>query len=138
MVDEPEGLEVDEHSVTTARYEAGLSTFETRWGTFTDPWTLQPQPKAGFVMIGSEGTMSCYEYDKTLRVQTRERPEGFEVDVPDLEAPFTNPVQYMIHCLDTGSEIEGPLSVEISRIGQQIVDTAVQSAKEKRTVPLLG
>ena len=137
MVDEPEGLEVDEHSVTTARYKSGLSTFETRWGTFTDPWTLQPQPKTGFVIVGSEGTMSCYEYEKTLRVQTRERPEGFEVDVPELQAPFANPVQYMIHSLDTGSDIEGPLSVEISRIGQQIVDTAVQSAKEKRTLPLL-
>ncbi|MFK5923230.1 MAG: Gfo/Idh/MocA family oxidoreductase [Verrucomicrobiota bacterium] len=138
MVDEPEGLEVDEHSVTTARYASGLSTFETRWGTFTDPWTLQPQPKTGFVMVGSEGTLSCYEYEKTLRVQTRERPEGFEVEVPDLEAPFANPVQYFLHCLETNSEIEGPLSVEISRIGQQIVDTAVLSAKEKRIVTLLG
>ncbi len=137
-VDEPAGLEVDEHSVATARYESGLSTFETRWGTFTDPWTLQPQPKCGFVMVGSEGTLSCYEYEDTVRVQTRERPEGFEVDVPQLEPPFANPIQYLIHCLETGAEIEGPLSVEISRIGQQIVDTAARSAEQKRTLPLLG
>ena len=32
------GLEVDEHSITIARYATGLSKFETRWGTFTDPW----------------------------------------------------------------------------------------------------
>jgi len=36
--------------------------------------------------------------------------------------------------LETGEPITGPLSLEISRIGQQIVDTAVISAREKRTV----
>ena len=48
MMHVPTGLEVDEHSVTVARYEHGLSKFETRWGTFSDPWTNQPQPKCGF------------------------------------------------------------------------------------------
>ena len=43
VVDEPAGLEVDEHSFVVARYAHGLSKFETRWGPFTDPWTLQPQ-----------------------------------------------------------------------------------------------
>ena len=51
-VDEPAGLEVDEHSIVVARYAHGLSKFETRWGTFTDPWTIQPQPKCGFVIAG--------------------------------------------------------------------------------------
>ncbi|MFA6545484.1 MAG: Gfo/Idh/MocA family oxidoreductase, partial [Limisphaerales bacterium] len=37
IVDRPRGLEVDEHSITVARYASGLSRFETRWGTFTDP-----------------------------------------------------------------------------------------------------
>jgi transketolase len=37
---------------------------------------------------------------------------------------------------DNGISIDGPLSPEISRIGQQIVDGAVQSAREKRTVKL--
>ena len=48
-----------------------LSKFETRWGTFTDPWTLQPQPKCGFVIVGSEGTISSYDYEEVIRVQTR-------------------------------------------------------------------
>lgn len=132
----PEGLEVDEHSVTVARYSRGLSKFETRWGTFTDPWTHQPQPKCGFVLVGTAGTISSYDYDPQVRVQTRQRPEGYDAPAPPLEAPFQNPVQYMIHCLETGAPIEGPLSPEISRIGQQIVDAAARSAVEKRTVPL--
>ena len=58
VVDEPAGLEVDEHSIVIARYAHGLSRFETRWGTFTDPWNIQPQPRCGFVIAGTEGTIS--------------------------------------------------------------------------------
>ncbi len=137
-VDQNPGLEVDEHSVTVARYERGLSKFETRWGTFTDPWILQPQPKCGFVIVGTAGTISSYDYETTIRVQTREHPEGREVPVDRAEPPMQNPVQYLIHCLTTGEPVKGPLSPALSRIGQQIVDSAALSAQEKRTVPLLS
>jgi predicted dehydrogenase len=135
--DEPEGLEVDEHSITVARYAHGLSKFETRWGTFTDPWIHQPQPKCGFVIVGTEGTISSYDYEPTLRMQTRDHLQGINVHVDPLDAPNQNPIQYLIHCLENDLPIEGPLSTHISRIGQQIVDTAFQSAKEKRTLPLM-
>lgn len=136
--DHPNGLEVDEHSVTVIRYSSGLSKTETRWGTFTDPWTYQPQPKCGFILRGSAGTISCYDYEKTLRVQTQARPEGFEVPVDATAAPNRNPIEHLIHSLETGAALIGPLTLEISRIGQQIVDTAYQSAMQKRTLPLLG
>ena len=134
----PEGLEVDEHAVAVIRYAGGLSKTETRWGTFTDPWTFQPQPKCGFVIKGSEGTISCFDYEPTLRVQTRDRPAGFEVPVDELSAPNRNPIEHVIHSIETGQPLIGPLTVEISRIGQQIVDTAYASALERRTLPLLG
>lgn len=136
--DHPNGLEVDEHSITVIRYAQGLSKTETRWGTFTDPWTHQPQPKCGFILRGTEGTLSCYDYEKTLRVQTRARPAGYELPVDVIAAPNRNPIEHLIHSLETGSPLIGPLTLEISRIGQQIVDTAYQSAQEKRTLPLLG
>lgn len=136
VVDQPFGLEVDEHSATIARYDSGLSKFETRWGTFSDPWTLQPQPKCGFVIVGTHGTISSYDYESTVRVQTADHPEGKEIPVDELKAPRENPVQYFIHCIATGEEVTGPLSPAISRIGQQIVESAVLSAAEKRTVPL--
>jgi glucose-fructose oxidoreductase len=137
-VDEIPGLEVDEHSVTVCRYETGLSKFETRWGTFTDPWTLQPQPKCGFVLVGRKGTIATYDYEPTIRIQTKDRPEGFEMPVDVLDAPNANPIQYVLNRLENGLPIEGPLSPAIARIGQQIVDSAVLSAKEKRTVKLLA
>ena len=137
-IDQPAGLEVDEHSITVARYACGLSKFETRWGTFTDPWVLQPQPKCGFVIVGSEGTISSYDYEETIRVQTRPHPKGEVLPVDTLASPFQNPIQYMIHCIENDQPIKGPLSPQMGRIGQQIVDTAALSAAEKRTVALLS
>ncbi|MGH7955706.1 MAG: Gfo/Idh/MocA family protein, partial [Opitutaceae bacterium] len=137
VIDQPRGLEVDEHSVTIARYATGLSKFETRWGTFTDPWAHQPQPKCGFVLKGEGGTISSYDYEKTIRVQTRAWPEGEDIPVDTLAPPFQNPIQYFVHCIREGVPIEGPLSPRIARIGQQIVDSALRSARLKKTVPLL-
>jgi glucose-fructose oxidoreductase len=132
------GLEVDEHSVAIIRYAQGLSRSETRWGTFTDPWTLQPQPKCGFVIRGTEGTLSCFDYEQTLRVQTRAQPQGFEVPVDVMTEPNRNPIEHFIHHLESGDPLIGPLTLSISRIGQQIVDTAFLSAAAKRTLPLVS
>lgn len=132
------GLEVDEHSVAIIRYAQGLSRSETRWGTFTDPWTLQPQPKCGFVIRGTEGTLSCFDYEQTLRVQTRAQPQGFEVPVDVMTEPNRNPIEHFIHHLESGDPLIGPLTISISRIGQQIVDTAFLSAAAKRTLPLVS
>jgi predicted dehydrogenase len=137
VVDRPRGLEVDEHSITIARYAVGLSKYETRWGTFTDPWIHQPQPKCGIILKGEEGTISSYDYDPTIRVQTRERPEGVDVPVDRLQPPLENPIQYFVHCIQTGTPLEGPLSPKISRIGQQIVDSAILSARLGKTVKLV-
>ncbi|MEE2934777.1 MAG: Gfo/Idh/MocA family oxidoreductase [Planctomycetota bacterium] len=132
------GLEVDEHSVTVARYENGLSKFETRWGTFTDPWVHQPQPKCGFVVRGTKGTISSYDYEQTVRVQTAEHPEGFDHPVQELPQGERNGIEYMLTRIDGDLPIEGPLSPEIARIGQQIIETAIRSAEGKQTLPLVS
>lgn len=137
VVDQGRGLEVDEHSITVARYASGLSKFETRWGTFTDPWVHQPQPRCGFVLKGEAGTISSYDYQPTVRIQTSAKPAGEDLPVDALQAPFADPIQYFVHCIREGRPLEGPLSPKVSRIGQQIVDTAVLSAKLRKTVPLV-
>jgi glucose-fructose oxidoreductase len=137
IVDEPKGLEVDEHSVVVARYAHGLSKFETRWGTFTDPWTIQPQPRCGFIIAGTDGTIASYDYDDYVTVQTRQKSEPHRIAAPALKAPNQNAVQYFIDRLSTGKALEGPVSIRISRIGQEIVDAAVRSARLKRTVRLV-
>ena len=88
-------------------------------------------------MVGSLGTISSYDYEDTIRVQNREHPGGEIVPVDALAAPRQNPIQYLLHCIETGEPVTGPLSPALCRIGQQIVDTALLSAHEKRTVQLL-
>ncbi len=136
VTDLPNGLEVDEHSVTIIRYDVGLSTYETRWGTFTDPWIHQPQPKCGFVLKGTMGTISSYDTESTIRVQTEDCREGQKIPADDLSTSFENPIQYFIHCLANDQSVEGPLDPAVCRIGQRLVDAALQSAGEKRTIVL--
>ncbi|MGO8799947.1 MAG: Gfo/Idh/MocA family protein [Roseiarcus sp.] len=138
VVDESEGLEVDEHSITVCRYATGLSKFETRWGTFTDPWTIQPQPKCGFVVVGTEGTISSYDFEAHVGVQTRSHRQLRNVPVDVLKPPFRKPIEYVLHCKGDGAPIEGPLSPPLCRTAQRIVDTAAMSAKQKRTLDLLA
>jgi glucose-fructose oxidoreductase len=87
---------------------------------------------------GTEGTLSCYDYEMTVRVQTRQRPEGYNVTVDEILHPNRNPVEHVIHHLETQAPLIGPLTLEVSRIGQQIVDTAFKSAQEKRTLSLVN
>ena len=49
----------------------GCRKFETRWGTFTDPWIMQPQPKCGFILVGTKGAVSSYDYDDHVTLQLR-------------------------------------------------------------------
>ncbi|MFG2935928.1 Gfo/Idh/MocA family protein [Streptomyces sp. NPDC048282] len=129
-----DGDEVDEQSVTIAAYAAGLSTFQTRWGTYTDPWTQQPYPRCGFVVVGTQGTIASFDYEDHVSVQTADRPAGERVPVDVLPLSEQNGVAHFIHALDTGTPLGGPISPAISRAGQCIVDAAMISATEHRTV----
>jgi len=132
------GLEVDEHSITIARYGANLSKFETRWGTFTDPWTHQPQPRCGFTIRATDGTVSSFDNERYVRVQSRDSPQGKDIPVDTFPPHQSAAIAYFLHCLATETPVEGPLSPTIARIGQQIVDTAFASARERRALPLLS
>jgi len=131
------GLEVDEHSITVLRYARGMGKMETRWGTFTDPWTLQPQPKCGFVLVGREGTIASYDYEPTISVQTRSHPQAMQVPVDEAVAPDRSPIEHVLNAFATGGALRGPLDPKIARIGQQIVDTAAESARQGKTLALL-
>ena len=40
----------------------------------TDPWTQQPQPKCGFVLVGSDGSIASYDYDDYRHAADAEEP----------------------------------------------------------------
>jgi predicted dehydrogenase len=136
-VDETPGIEVDQHSITVCRYARGLSKMETRWGTFTDPWTIQPQPQCGFVFVGSAGTIASRDYADHVTIQTRARLEPTPAPVDPLPAGRRNAIEYVLSCIERGEAISGPLNPDLCLTAQRIVDTAAQSAREKRTLALL-
>ncbi len=138
VTDDTPGIEVDQHSITICRYARGLSKMETRWGTFTDPWTHQPQPKCGFVFVGTDGTLSSYDYEDYVTVQTREDPAQHKIHVEPLPEGRRNAVEYMVDRLTTGAPIDGPLAPALCLTAQRIVDTAYLSAQQKRTLELVA
>jgi glucose-fructose oxidoreductase len=138
VIDETPGIEVDQHSVTVCRYRRGLSKFETRWGTLTDPWKQQPQPKCGFVLVGTDGNISSYDYDDFVTLQTRKITAHTRVPVDTLPVGGRSAVEYMLARIDDDGEISGPLDPELCLVGQRIVDSAAMSAATKRTVALVA
>lgn len=137
-VDEAPGIEVDQHSITVCRYAKGLSKMETRWGTFTDPWMIQPQPTCGFVFVGTDGTISSPDYASHVTVQTRANPERHDIPADPLPVGASNAIEYVLSCIDRGEKVGGPLDPELCLTAQRIVDTAAQSAAEKRTLELVS
>ena len=138
VVDEGPGIEVDQHSITICRYATGLSKMETRWGTLTDPWTIQPTPTCGFTFVGSDGTIASPDYAPHITLQTRAHPHQALIPVDTLPQDARNGIDYVLGCIARGKPITGPLHPDTSLIGQRIVDTAALSAQQKRTLALVA
>jgi glucose-fructose oxidoreductase len=136
-VDETPGIEVDQHSITICRYARGLSKMETRWGTLTDPWTIQPQPTCGFVFVGSDGSIASPDYAPHVTVQTRAHPQPVQVAVDQLPVGRRNGIEYVLGCIAEGRPVTGPLDPALCLTAQRIVDTAAEAARQKRTLALL-
>ena len=133
----PPELEVDVQSVATCTYEDGLSTYQTTWRMISNPWEVKPQPMKGYEIVGTEGSVSTRERGTSIRVQTRDEPEGYEIEPPSLEDRYTNMMYYLIDCLENDRTPEGPVNAAFCREAQRIVETAQQSAHEGARLPLV-
>ena len=131
------GIEVDEHAIAVCRYARGLSRLEARWGTFTDPWTHQPQPACGFTFVGSDGTIVSPDHADHVTVQTRARPARHAIPVDPPRPGERDAIEYVLGCIARGVPVGGPLDPALCLTGQGIVDTARASADQKRTLALL-
>lgn len=131
----PPGLRVDEQSVVIAHYAEGLSVFETRWGTFSDPWTRQPQPKCGFIVSGTEGAIASWDYADT--VELHDQSGVHHLPVPEPVAEDRSALANLIAHLTTGRPIDPPMSSAISLAGQRMSEAAIESARIGATVRLV-
>lgn len=131
----PAGLEVDEQSVVVAEYDTGLSVFETRWGTLSDPWTRQPLPRCGFVVGGSEGSIASWDYAETVALQLADGSEAQQLPVDSPAPEDRSALANLIAHLDRGRPLDPPMTAEISRTGHLMVEAAVASAERGARVP---
>jgi predicted dehydrogenase len=130
------GDRVDEQAVVIAGYSTALSTFQTRWGTFTDPWSHQPAPRCGFIVVGTAGTITSWDYEDHVTLQTEEHPEGAKVSVDAIPEHESSGLANFVFCLTEGIRLYGPLSAETSLAGQKIVEAALRSVATGATVSL--
>lgn len=130
------GDRVDEQAVVIAGYSTALSTFQTRWGTFTDPWSHQPAPRCGFIVVGTAGTITSWDYEDHVALQTEEHPEGANVPVDAIPDHESSGLANFVSCLTDGTRLYGPLSAETSLAGQMIVEAALRSVATGSTVML--
>jgi glucose-fructose oxidoreductase len=138
VVDETPGIEVDQHSITVCRYARGLSKMETRWGTFTDPWTIQPQPEVRASCSWGRTARSRAGTTTPMSPCRRGRgPSRTPYRWTACRRGRRTPVEYVLGLLERGERPEGCLDPELCLTAQRIVDTAAQSAREKRTLELL-
>lgn len=132
----PDGLEVDEQAVVVADYETGLSVFETRWGTLSDPWVTQPSPRCGFVVTGTTGSITSWDYEPHVTINRGNEAETERVpsDTPatEDENALANLISHLLH----GRPLDEPLSAGTSRLGQLIFEAALRSDELKRRVEL--
>jgi predicted dehydrogenase len=133
----PEDLDVDVQSSTIASFEDGLSSFQTSWRMPTNPWEIEPQPMKGYVLVGTEGSISTVERGVPIRVQMDDEPEGFSVEPEPLADRFRNLIYYLIERLETGEEPEGPCDPAFCREAHRIVETAKRSAEAGERRPLV-
>ncbi|MEO6298561.1 MAG: hypothetical protein ABIV25_09090, partial [Paracoccaceae bacterium] len=82
--------------------------------------------------------IASYDYADHVLIQTRDHPETRSIPADTVEVGRRNAVEYLLGCIAHGQPLVGPLHPRISLIGQRIVDTAAQSAREKRTLTLIG
>ena len=132
----PDGLDVDEQAVVVADYDTGLSVFETRWGTHSDPWSIQPSPRCGFVVTGTTGSITSWDYEPHVTVNrgNEVQPVLVPSDVPAPED--SNALANLIAHLQDGRALDEPMSSKTSRLGQLIFEASLRSDELKRRVGL--
>ena len=127
MIDETPGIEVDQHSITIGRYQRGLSKFETRWGTFTDPWTERRSRNAASFWSAARAPSRATTYEDHVTIQTRKQPRRRCAGIRSPPAPIG--VEYVLARIEDGAPIAGPLDPALALVGPATVDSAFWSSR---------
>ncbi|MDX1932392.1 MAG: Gfo/Idh/MocA family oxidoreductase [Capsulimonadales bacterium] len=114
----------DDNAIVTMQYRNALAVAEASWTQVTGYAGANP------VAYGSEGALSIL-HGKVQLFKPGKDVETIEPAAP--EAPHRSAPEYFIHCLETGSEIEGVCSATIGRLSQEILEAGLRAADTGQT-----
>ncbi|NOZ21621.1 MAG: Gfo/Idh/MocA family oxidoreductase [Planctomycetes bacterium] len=121
-----EDFPVDDNAAITMIYDNAFGITEASW--------TQVPSYHDTVILGSEGTLITDE--GKLWMATKEKKEKTLVDLDDLPEGERNGPEYMLHCLETGTEPEGMCAAKNCRDSQEILEAGLLSAQEGRRIEL--
>lgn len=111
-------IDVDDNAVLLLDYGNALGICEASWTQIGHGY--------GQYFYGSKANL--FIHDWRFMKYDKEHPEGCEIQAPKLPEHMKNGAEYLMHCLDTGAEIEGLCSPEISRDAQELLERGKNDA----------
>ena len=119
----------DDNAIIAMQYKKAFGVAEASWTQVTYYATANP------VGYGSEGAISL-QGGKVNILRPGKDPET--ITPPETQAPRRNAAEYFIHCIETGTPIEGVCAPEVSHIAQEILEAGLRAADtgQAQTLPL--
>ena len=120
----------DDNAIILMKYAHAFGVAEASW-TQTVPYAEGANP----IAYGTGGSLSVAG-DKVVWQRPGHPAETITPAAPT--APHRNGPEYLLHCLETGTAIEGFCSAQVSRDTQEILEAGLRSADtgQTQTLPL--
>ncbi len=119
-------IQVDDNGMLLMTYDKAFATAEGSW--------TQIPAYHDMLILGSEGTLIT-DRGKLL-MATKPREEPAEVDLPSPEPGQRNAAEYLLACLEAGTDVEGMCSAQVGRDAQEILEAGLISARTGQRVDL--
>jgi len=118
----------DDNAMIVMQYPRAFGVAEASW-TQTVPYAESANP----VAYGTGGSLAVVG-DKVVWQRPDAPPETITPAAP--AAPHRSAPEYLLHCLETGSPVEGFCSPQVGRDTQEILEAGLRSADTGRTQTL--
>lgn len=114
----------DDNAVIIAKFGRAFGVCEASWTQTVGYAGANP------VIYGSEGSLAIHNGKVLLQKPGRDEEA---IDAPDKVAPFRSGPEYLLHCIETGTPVEGFCSPSVSRNAQEILELGLRSANTGAT-----
>ena len=123
-------LDAEDNAVLLMQYPKAICIAEASW-TQIDKMTHYRT-----IIYGSEGTLLAEPENGRLLKATKEQPEGFEIEVPELAAHQRQPIAHFLHGIETDEAFHPLCRAGHCRDAQEILSLGAQAAESGQQIEL--